>query len=316
MRRLLRSLNKRHANAREVTPLWSEIPRIFQYDSSMPPCTLSRRSFLTLSAMLPWALSVRASTSIPLGLELYSVREELKKDPEGTIRAVAQMCYQGVEVYAPYFEWSENQTKQMRKLLDELGIRCFSTHNDSTFMNAENIGRARDKNLILGSKYVVMASAEPRGGLDSWKEIADSLNFAAEKLEHSGLKAGYHNHQLEFTPIEKQRPIEILAKNTKSSIMLQLDVGTCLEAGSDPVAWIRANPGRIRSLHCKDWSPDPAKGYSVLFGEGSADWKGIFEAAEKVGGAEYYLVEQEGSRFSELETAERCLKAFQAANPR
>jgi sugar phosphate isomerase/epimerase len=242
------------------------------------------------------------------------VRNELQRDPQGTVRAVAKMGYQGVEFYAPYFEWSEEQTKQMRKLLDELGIRCFSTHNDSSFMNAENIGRARDRNLILGSKYVVMASAQPAPGLEGWKAVAESLNSAADQLEKSGLKAGYHNHQLEFTPIEKQRPMEILAKNTKPSIMLQLDVGTCLEAGSDPVAWIRANPGRIRSLHCKDWSPDPAKGYSVLFGEGSADWKGIFEAAESVGGAEYYLVEQEGSRFSELETAERCLKAFRAVH--
>jgi sugar phosphate isomerase/epimerase len=92
--------------------------------------------------------------------------------------------------------------------------------------------------------------------------------------------------------------------------MLQLDVGTCLEAGSDPVAWIRANPGRIRSLHCKDWSPDPAKGYAVLFGEGAVDWKNIFAAAESTGGVEYYLVEQEGSRFSELETAQKCLQEF------
>lgn len=281
----------------------------------MPPHTVTRRTFLALSATLPWALRASASASIPVGLELYSVRNELRRDPQGTVRAVAKMGYQGVEFYAPYFEWSEEQTKQMRKLLDELGIRCFSTHNDSSFMNAENIGRGRDKNLILGSKYVVMASAKPAPGLDGWKAVADSLNSAAEHLEASGLKAGYHNHQLEFTPIEKRRPIEILAKNTKPSVMLQLDVGTCLEAGSDAVAWIRANPGRIRSLHCKDWSPDPAKGYSVLFGEGSADWKGIFEAAEKVGGAEYYLVEQEGSRFSELDTAERCLKAFRVAHP-
>ena len=63
--------------------------------------------------------------------------------------------------------------------------------------------------------------------------------------------------------------------------MLQLDVGTCLEAGADPVAWIRANPGRIRSIHCKDWSPDPGKGYKVLFGEGKADWKGIFQGGRK-----------------------------------
>src|ERR1700726_3991949 len=130
----------------------------------MPPPALSRRSFLAFSAMLPCALSVRASTSIPLGLELYSVRDELKKDPEGTVRAVAQMGYQGVEFYAPYFEWSENQTKQMRKLLDDLGIRCFSTHNDSSYLDKEKINRARDMNLILGSKYVVVASAKPAAG--------------------------------------------------------------------------------------------------------------------------------------------------------
>ncbi len=276
----------------------------------MPSQTLSRRSFLAFSATLPWAFSARALASIPVGLELYSVRNELKQNLEATVRAVAQMGYQGVEFYAPYFEWSENQTKQTRKLLDDLGIRCFSTHNDSSFLGPEKISRARDMNLILGSKYVVMASAKPKPGPDGWKAVADSLNVAADELEASGLKAGYHNHQREFTPDGSQRPIEILAKNTKPSVMLQLDVGTCLEAGSDPVAWIRANPGRIRSLHCKDWSPDPAKGYAVLFGEGSADWKNIFEAAETAGGVEYYLVEQEGSRFSELETAERCLKSF------
>jgi sugar phosphate isomerase/epimerase len=282
----------------------------------MPPQTLSRRSFLALSAMLPCALSVRAAKSIPAGLELYSVRNELKKDPEGTVRAVAQMGYQGVEFYAPYFEWSESQTKQMRRLLDDLGIRCFSTHNDSAYLNAENLNRARDMNVILGSKYVVMASSNPKPGLDGWKAVADTLNFAADRLESSGLKAGYHNHQPEFTVIEGQRPMEVLAKYTKPSIMLQLDVGTCLEAGSDPVAWIRANPGRIRSLHLKDWSPEPAKGYTVLFGEGRADWKNIFEAAESAGGVEYYLLEQEGSRFPELETAQRCLQSFLAVHGR
>src|SRR5712664_3949348 len=281
----------------------------------MSPHTLSRRSFLAFSAMLPWAVSARAAKSIPLGLELYSVREELKKDPEATVRAVAQMGYQGVEFYAPYFEWSESQTKQMRKLLDDLGIRCFSTHNDSSFLSKEKIERARDMNLILGSKYVVMAWSDPKPGLDGWKAIADSLNFAADQLEPSGLKAGYHNHQREFTPVENQRPIELLAKNTKSSVMLQLDVGTCLEAGSDPVAWIRGNPGRIHSLHLKDWSPDPAKGYKVLFREGAGDWKNILAAAESTGGVEYYLIEQEGSRYSELDTARRCLENFRAVHP-
>src|SRR5712672_2362600 len=148
----------------------------------MSPHSLSRRSFLAFSTMLPWAVSARAAKSIPLGLELYSVREELKKDPQGTVRAVAQMGYQGVEFYAPYFEWSESEAKQMRKLLDELGIRCFSTHNDSSNFSPEKIGRARDLNLILGSKYVVMASPHPKPGLDGWKAIAEELNSAADQL--------------------------------------------------------------------------------------------------------------------------------------
>src|SRR5712672_3422702 len=139
----------------------------------MSPHSLSRRSFLAFSAMLPWAVSARAAKSIPLGLELYSVREELKKDPEATVRAVAQMGYQGVEFYAPYFEWSESQTKQMRKLLDDLGMRCFSTHNNYSYLSAENISKARDMNLILGSKYVVMASSNPKPGLDGWKAVAE-----------------------------------------------------------------------------------------------------------------------------------------------
>ena len=278
----------------------------------MTPNALSRRSFLVMSAMLPWALRAQGATQIPVGLELYSVRNGLKADLMGTVSAVAKMGYQCVEFYAPYFDWTENQTKDMRKLLDNLGVRCYSTHNDSSYLGPEKISQTRDRNLILGCKYVVIASSHEKPGLDGWKAVADSLNLAAEKLEPSGLKAGYHNHQTEFTPVDGVRPIEIIAKNTRSSVMLQLDVGTCIEAGSDPVAWIRANPGRIRSLHLKEWSPEAGKGYTVLFGEGVANWKAIFEAAESVGGVEYYLIEQEGSRFTELDTAKKCLESFRA----
>jgi sugar phosphate isomerase/epimerase len=280
----------------------------------------TRRKFMATGALLPWALrfpeaqAAPSANAIPVGLEMYSVRDALGKDPTGTVRAVAAMGYQGLEFYAPYFVWTEAQAKDMRKLLDELKIRCFSTHNDGDFFSGDKLQHARDLNLILGSKYMVMASSHDEPGLDRWREVADTLNTAAEKLQPQGLQVGYHNHQLEFTPIDGARPIEILAKNTKPSVILQLDVGTCIEAGADPVAWINANPGRIRSIHCKDWSPEPAKKYSVLFGEGVAPWKSLFHAAENGGGVEYYLVEQEGSRFPELETAKRCLQGFRSAH--
>lgn len=276
--------------------------------------TLTRRTLLAASAMLPYAFSFAASGSIPVGLELYSVRGELKKDPEGTVRAVAKMGYQCVEFYAPYYDWSEAQTKQMRKLLDDLGVHCYSTHNDEAYLSHETIGRTRDLNLILGCKYVVLSQADPKPGADGWKPIADGLNNAADILEPAGLRVGYHNHKAEFVSTNGQRPMEVLAKNTKPSVLLQLDVGTCIEAGSDPVAWINANPGRIHSVHCKDWSPEAGKGYTVLFGEGVAPWKKIFAAAEANGGIEYYLVEQEGSRFSELDTAQTCLATFRATH--
>jgi sugar phosphate isomerase/epimerase len=277
----------------------------------------SRRKFLAMSAGVPALISVAglakiygASGKIPVGLELFSVRESLKRDQDATLRAVAKMGYHCVEFYAPYFDWTEAQAKQTRKLLDDLGMKCYSTHNSAAYFTKENLPRAKNMNLILGSKYLVMASSDPKTTLEQWAELADVLNHAADELEPAGLQVGYHNHNVEFTPLKGKRPMEILAANTKPTVMLQLDVGTCLEAGSDPVAWIHANPGRIRSIHCKDWAPGADKGYRVLFGEGVADWKGIFHAAENGGGVEYYLVEQEGSRFSELDTAQKCLDAF------
>jgi sugar phosphate isomerase/epimerase len=265
--------------------------------------------------MMPLAFKAfAASKSIPVGLELYSVRNGLMQDLEGTVRAVAKMGYECVEFYGPYFDWTEAQTKQYKKLIDDLGVKCYSTHNDYKNFSAENISKARDMNLILGSKYVVMSSAKVDPTVDGWKKLADTLNSAADTLAPSGLKPGYHNHQPEWIKIGDTFPLEVLAKNTKPSVMMQLDVGTCLESGGDPVAWIKANPGRIHSIHCKDWSPDPDKGYKVLFGEGKADWKGIFAAAESVGGIEYYLVEQEGSRFSELDTAKKCLETFRSTH--
>jgi len=277
----------------------------------MKPYALSRRAFLAATAAAPvvpaWA---QRRKQIPVGLELYSVRNELAKDLNGTVTAVAKMGYQVVEFFSPYFDWTPQQAKDVRRLLDDLGIRCNSTHNGPNSFKGDGIAKAIELNQTIGSRFVVMASAGRVSGLDGWRTVAETLTNASEKFRAAGLRAGYHNHQLEFTPIDGKRPMEILAANTPKDLMLQLDVGTCVEMGSDPVAWIKANPGRINCLHLKDWAPGEGKGYSVLFGEGKSPWKQIFAAAESVGGVEYYLIEQEGSRFSPYETAEKCLATF------
>ena len=271
---------------------------------------LSRRYFLALSAMAPLLASLASGKeTIPVGLELYSVRNALAKDLPGTVTAVAKMDYQCVEFYAPYYEWNLAYASQVRKQLDGLGVRCYSTHNGLEALKPDGIQKAIELNQAIGSRYVVLAHpGDDIKDVDGWKRIADILNEANQTLRRQGLAAGYHNHDAEWRRTGGQRPLEVLAANTDKSVMLQLDVGTCLAAGGDPVAWIEANPGRIRSMHCKEWSPE--RGYKVLFGEGIAPWKRIFAAAESKGGIEFYLVEQEGSDFSEMETAERCLAAF------
>ena len=203
--------------------------------------------------------------------------------------------------------FSPQIASDVRKLLDELGIKCPSTHNSHTVFTPDGLQKAIDLNQAIGSKAIIMASPGPAKTLDDWKAVSDRLNAAADKLRPLGMVAGYHNHGLEWRPVDGQRPMDIIASRTSKDVVLQFDVGTCVEEGADPTAWIKANPGRIKSLHCKDWAAG-GKGYAVLFGEGDAPWKPIFEAAESVGGVEYYLIEQEaGPADEQLKRAELCL---------
>jgi sugar phosphate isomerase/epimerase len=270
--------------------------------------SVTRRSFLGATALSSLAIANAQKKSIPIGLEMFSVRKALQQDLMGTVRQVAEIGYQDMEFYAPYYDWTTDQAKAVRKLLDDHGAKCLSTHNHISNYKPENIQKAIDLNKILGTRFVVISTAGRPQTLDDWKKVSETMTAGAEKLRPVGLRGGYHNHQAEFTPMEGKRPIEVIAANTPKDFMLQFDVGTCLEMGSDPVAWINANPGRINSLHLKDWNKQD--GYRVLFGEGSAPWKKIFAAAEKTGGVEFYLIEQEGSRYSEFETAKRCLENY------
>jgi len=268
--------------------------------------SISRRGFLAVAGTLPFALRASGAANVPVGIELYTVRDQLAKDLPGTVRAVAALGYQVVEFFSPYFQWTPQQAKDIRKLLDDLGIRCHSTHNGAQALSGDGLQKAIELNQIIGSRYIIMASAPRATDVAGWKQAADILNAAAEKLKPLGMSSGYHNHQTEWRPVEGQRPMDVLAKNTTKDVVLQFDVGTCVEVGEDPIAWINANPGRIKSVHCKDWSP--AAGYAVLFGEGVSPWQKIFDAVEKTGGVEYYLIEQEqGPAEEQLLRAEKCM---------
>ena len=149
-------------------------------------------------------------------------------------------------------------------------------------------------------------------GLDGWKKTAETLSAAHDKARKHKLRAGYHNHGMEWKPTLDggKRPIDILTAGVPKDFHFQVDTATCLAAGGDPVAFVKANPGRVKSYHLKDWSPEKEKGYKVLLGEGIGPWPALIEAAENVGGVEFYLIEQEGSRLTPMETAKACLENF------
>ncbi len=292
----------------------------------------SRRRFLALAGLLPAAGALMPSllraaegaaatprlgpSKIPLGIELYAVRHELTKDLNGTLKQVADIGYKVVEFYAPYFQWTAAKAREVRQTLDGLGLRCLSTHNHMEAFRGDGLAKAIELSGILGVRQVVLASPPYSiGTADEVKAMCEELTVASAAFQRHGLSAGYHNHGPEWKVLAGgQRGMDIIAANTPKEFVLQLDIGTCLAAGADPVPWIKSHPGRIRSIHLKDWTAKAStveEGYKVLFGEGDARWAEICAAAETVGGVEIYLMEQEGSRFSEMETAKRCFESWQ-----
>lgn len=254
-----------------------------------------------------------APKRVPIGIELYAVRNELARDLPNTLRAVQSYGYETVEFFAPYLAWTIPYAKTVRTMLDDLGLRCYSTHNGmGSLTPGETMTKAIEINQILGTRQIVLASPPMQAtGADDWKRLAERLTAASSLLAPHGLTAGFHNHSAEWEKLsDGSRAMDLIASGTPAEFVLQLDVGTCVKAGADPVAWIAAHPGRIRSVHLKDWAPGEEaqeKSFRVLFGEGASPWRQIVTALESVGGVEFYLMEQEGSRFPELDTARRCL---------
>jgi sugar phosphate isomerase/epimerase len=275
---------------------------------------LSRRRFLAAAASAP--LAAGAAKRVPMGLMLVGVRQDLDRDLPGTLKAVARMGFEGVEFFGPYFSWSPSFAKQVRSQLDGLNLPCLSTHNEAPAFTRDGLSHAIELNQILGSQNIVCvrglaAPGRSNGfageGLEGWKQIGEKLSQASERLAPLDMTCAFHNHGVEFQPIDGTRPIDLLAANRR--LYFHLDIGPCRQSGTDPVEFIGRYPGRIQAVLCSDW-PNDANHHPPLIGEGPAPWRRIFEAAENGGGIRFYLVQQEGSAEPPLEAVEKDLKNF------
>jgi sugar phosphate isomerase/epimerase len=140
----------------------------------MKTCSLSRRSFLAAVGTAPLAFRALAADHaarkrIPVGIQMYSVRDDEKRDLMGTLKGLREMGYECVEFWAPYYDWTAARAKEVRKHLDDLGLRCYSNHTAVKHFADEHLPHVIELNHILGSRYVIMAHAGPQKDLDGWR---------------------------------------------------------------------------------------------------------------------------------------------------
>jgi len=271
---------------------------------------MDRRHFLSLGsgALLTAAISSRMGFQGPeklkdIGLQVYTLRDMLAKDPEGTLRSVANLGYSHIELFGyrngKYFGKSISEIKG---LTDDLGLRVTSAHylsgQQSTDMGTpvNQWEKAVADAAALGQQYMAIAYLMPeeRKTLDDYRRVADILNRAGEITAQYGLTMAYHNHDFEFTPLEGQLPADILLKKTdRNLVKFELDIYWIVKAGQDPLAFFRANPGRVPLWHIKDM--EKGTGDFAPVGDGTIPWATLFRE-QGTASMTHFFVEQDTHR--------------------
>jgi len=276
---------------------------------------ISRRSFVGLSgAALAAACTMGASSpepkrkAVPIALQLYSLRNECKADLPGTLAAIGKMGFQGVE----WFGWGgyfDRTPKELRKMLDDNNLKTGSDHIHMDAFQGDRFQRSLELYQTLGNQVVTLSDLTgvqgDRQTAQYWLEAAQRMNELAEKLRPHGLRLGLHNHRGELEKLADGRlPWELIFDNTSKDVAQQMHLAHWPATGLDPVAHIKRYPGRTLTLHMNDWAPGKRE---LLLGEGNVKWLEVFDAAETVGGIQWYIVEQESYPFPPLESVEKSL---------
>lgn len=274
---------------------------------------LSRRDALKLSAgiatlwasganLLEAAQSCASKKKIPIGLQLYSVRQDCAKDLPGVLEAVAKMGYQGVE-FAGYHG---HTAEQLRKLLDQNGLVCCGTHTGLNTLTGDNFEKTVEFNKTLGNPYLIVPGL-PHDKVASRQAVIDTAKLFSElaaKAKPLGMRVGYHAHGGDFRKIDGETVWDLLFGHAGPDVVMQMDVGNCLGGGGDPYAILKKFPGRSATIHLKEHGGKPG----AVVGEGDVRWNEIFELCETTGKTEWYIVEQESYAAAPLECVRRCLE--------
>lgn len=269
----------------------------------------SRRSFIKSTSLLTAGTFMKPALfnkkTNYIGLQLYTVRDAMEKDPAGTLAKVAQVGYNSLEgaTYTGTEKFYGMSPAAFAKLLKQNGLIMPSSHyrlgeektngeiSQGTMLH--DWDRAVDDASAVGIKYMVCAflSEQERGDIDHFKKVADDLNKAGERCKKSGIQLCYHNHDFEFKSQGQTLPYNILLNTDKDLVKMEMDIYWVSKAGKDPIEIINQHPGRFPLWHVKDMDNTPQKAFTEV-GNGTIDFKKIFKYADKAG-MKYFFVEQD-----------------------
>jgi sugar phosphate isomerase/epimerase len=281
---------------------------------AMTNAKLSKREFLKLSTGpalavcatgLPGRLLAADKKKIPIGLQLYSVRNECEKDLPGTVAAVAKMGYRAVE-FAGYYG---RDAKTLRKLLDENGLKCCGTHIGLETLLGDNLPKTIEFNQTLGNKFLIVPGLGEKytKTRQAWQDTAALLNELADKVKPHGMRVGYHNHTTEFKELDGELPWDTFFGKTKKEVVMQFDTGNAMLGGGDATVYLARYPGRAATVHVKPFSKAKP---NALLGDDELPWPKIFELCETTGGTEWYIVEYESDAYPPLVSVQKTLEVL------
>ena len=272
---------------------------------------ITRRHFLGVSAAAAGSLAAGGAALIspargsaepfglPLGLQLYSVRDQLKQDFDGTLSEIGKLGYREVEAAGFYGKTASQVTSAMTSA----GLRCVSSHSPYGDLGPR-FGEILDYVRRVGVEYLICSSpghktpgATGKLTIDDWRWNASEFNRMGKACADAGIRFGYHNHVAEFGVIDGMVPYdELLRLTDPAKVTMEMDCGWVIVGGGDPVALMRKHPGRISMLHVKDFTsvaPGEAEHPAAELGHGVIDYKPIFAEAKKSQQIKHVFIEQE-----------------------
>lgn len=240
-----------------------------------------------------------------IGLQLYTVRDAMDKDPKAALAQVAKVGYNSVEgaTYTGTEKFYGMTPQEFKKVLKDNGLVMYSSHyrlgedKENGQVMKGTILHDWDKAIedahSVGLKYMICAWLSPseRGTLDHYKKVADDLNIAGEKCKKAGIQLCYHNHNFEFDKQDGKYPYDILLATDKNLVKMEMDLYWIKKAGQDPYTLFKEHPGRFPLWHVKDMDNTPAQDFTEV-GSGIINFKEIFKYKD-LAGMKYFFVEED-----------------------